>query len=267
MHIHPTNTTSSTSSSTSTSASTSITLATVGAFFYSQLFVTPPKPTTDLTGKTVLVTGSNVGLGKEAARHYTRLNASTVILCVRSLEKGEAARLDIESSTGRTNVVKVMHLDMSSYASVLDFARQASESLSRLDIAILNAGVLRKTWEIYEQDESTITVNVVSTFLLAFALLPKMRDTATKFNTRPTLTIVSSEVHHWTKFKERLAPEGHLFERLNQKEVAGKKVSMQDRYMVSKLLEVLFVRAFCERNSAERVPVTVNLINPGLCQS
>ncbi|KAL7779016.1 hypothetical protein CFE70_008519 [Pyrenophora teres f. teres 0-1] len=197
-------------------------------FFHSQFFVTPPKPTTDLTGKTVIVTGSNVGLGKEAARHFTSLNASTVILAVRSLEKGEAARADIEATTGRKDVVKVMQLDMSSYASVLDFASRAAKDLDRLDIAVLNAGIIRGSgvWEVYEQDESTITVNVVSTFLLAFALLPKMRETAGKFNTRPTLTVVSSEVHGWATFDERKAPEGGIFARLNEKVVDGKNVSL-----------------------------------------
>ncbi|KAH6878551.1 hypothetical protein BKA58DRAFT_308294 [Alternaria rosae] len=242
-------------------------MASIRRFFYSQLFVTPPKPTGDLTGKTVIVTGSNIGLGKEAARHFTQLNASTVILAVRSIEKGEAARKDIESTTGRSNVVKVMQLDMSSYQSVLDFAQKVSKELERVDIAVLNAGVNRREWEVFEQDESTITVNVVSTFLLAFALLPKLKDTASKFNTRPTLTIVSSEVHEWATFDEKNAPEGKLFERLNEKVVNGKEVGLSNRYQVSKLLELLFVRAFCQRYPESAIPVTVNLVNPGFCYS
>jgi NAD(P)-dependent dehydrogenase (short-subunit alcohol dehydrogenase family) len=241
-------------------------MAGIGRFFYSPLFVTPPAPKDDYTGKTVLVTGSNTGLGKEAARHFTQLNASTVVLAVRSLEKGEAARKDIESTTGRKNAVRVMHLDMSSYASVLDFASKAKE-LERVDIAILNAGVNRGVWETFEQDESTITVNVVSTFLLAFALMPKLKETSRKFNTRPTLTVVSSEVHEWTPFEERKAPEGKIFERLNERDVQGKEVGLSNRYQVSKLMEVLFTRAFCERYPAPQIPVTVNFVNPGFCHS
>ncbi|XP_014555323.1 hypothetical protein COCVIDRAFT_102740 [Bipolaris victoriae FI3] len=242
-------------------------MASFARFFYSQLFVTPPPPTADLTGKTVLVTGSNTGLGKEASRHYVSLNASTVILAVRSIEKGEAAAKDIETTTGRQNVIKVMHLDMSSYQSVLDFASTVSKEVPRLDIAILNAGVNRGVWEIFEQDESTITVNVVSTFFLFFSLLPKLRDTASKFNVRPTLTVVSSEVHQWTGFAERKALEGKLFERLREEVVAGKKVDLNERYCVSKLMEVLTVREFCARNKGGECPVTVNTVNPGLCHS
>ncbi len=247
--------------------SSTTTMAGIGRFIYSQLFVTPPKPTGDLTGQTVIVTGSNVGLGKEAARHFTQLNASRVILAVRSTNKGEAARKDIESTTGRNDVVRVMQLDMSSYQSVLDFAERVSKELDRVNIAVLNAGVNRGVWEVFEQDESTITVNVVSTFLLAFALLPKLKETANKFNTRPTLTIVSSEVHEWTPFVEKNAPEGKIFERLNEKIVDGKEVGLGNRYHVSKLLEILFVRAFCQRYPESQIPVTVNLVNPGFCHS
>ncbi|KAF1842709.1 NAD(P)-binding protein [Cucurbitaria berberidis CBS 394.84] len=238
-----------------------------GRFLYSQLFVTPPKPTVSHAGKTVIVTGANVGLGKEAARQFTQLGASTVILAVRSLEKGNAAKNDIEASTGRNGVVKVWQLDMASYQSVLDFAGKAEKELDRLDVALLNAGVMRGQWEVFEQDESTITVNVVSTFLLAFALAPKLVETSKKFNTRPNLTIVSSETHEFVGFAERHAPEGKIFERLNEKMVDGKAVALSTRYMVSKLLEVLIVRAWCERKSATEIPVTINFVNPGLCHS
>ena len=91
----------------------------VWTFLHSQLFVSLPEPTATFAGKTVIVTGSNVGLGKEAARHYARLGASTVVLAVRNLEKGEAAKTDIDQSTGcGPDVVKVWQLDLASYQSV-----------------------------------------------------------------------------------------------------------------------------------------------------
>ncbi|OSS49738.1 hypothetical protein B5807_05984 [Epicoccum nigrum] len=233
-------------------------------FIYSQLFASLPSPTYDYTGKTVIVTGSNVGLGKEAARHFTRLGASTVILAVRSIEKGEDAKRDIESSTRKQGVIQVWQLDMSSYQSVLNFSARASKELPRLDVALLNAGVARGKWELAEGEESTITVNVTSTFLLALSLLPKLKETASKFNTRPNLTITASEVHAWAKFEERKAPEGKIFETLSSNEHTG---AIDDRYMVSKLLEVLAVRAMAEQKSAPQIPVTINCVNPGLCHS
>ncbi len=58
-----------------------------------------------------------MGLGKEAARHFVGLNAQIVILACRSVEKGEAAKKDIESTTKRAGVVEVWQLDLGSYNS------------------------------------------------------------------------------------------------------------------------------------------------------
>jgi NAD(P)-dependent dehydrogenase (short-subunit alcohol dehydrogenase family) len=234
------------------------------SFLYRQLFVSLPKPSDNYANKTILVTGANVGLGKETARHFTRCGASTVILAVRSIEKGEAAKTDIEKTTGTRNVVQVRHLDMSSYESVIDFSAKLAKEEQRLDIAVLNAGVARGEWEMMGEDESTITVNVVSTFLLALSLLPQMKTTATNFNTRPTLSIVSSDVHFWAKFPEKDAPTGQIFTQLS----ANKEgVDMTNRYQVSKLLDVLCTRAMTDRKSAQTNPVTINTVNPGLCHS
>jgi NAD(P)-dependent dehydrogenase (short-subunit alcohol dehydrogenase family) len=234
-------------------------------FVHSQLFVSLPVPKDSYEGKTIIITGSNTGLGLEAARHFVRLGASTVILAVRSLSKGEAAKADIEATTKRHDVIKVMHLDMSSYDSVLQFA-SACASLPRIDIAILNAGVARGVWESAEGHESTITVNVLSTFLLAFALLPHMITSSKKHNTKPTLSITASEVHEYAEFAERKAPQGQIFKELdNPKDPNGKDKDMGERYQVSKLLEVLAIRSMASAHPS--IPVTINCLNPGLCHS
>lgn len=186
-------------------------------FFYSQLFVSLPYPEGDFSGKTVIVTGSNVGLGLEAARHFTRQNAEKVILAVRSLEKGEAAKRSIEETTGRKGAVEVWQLDLSSYESVKQFVRRA-EGLKRLDAVVENAGIATRKYVVAEDNESTITVNVVSTFLLALMILPKLRETATKFNFTPHLVIVSSEVHAFTSFPEKSSP--NILKTLNDKQTA-----------------------------------------------
>jgi NAD(P)-dependent dehydrogenase (short-subunit alcohol dehydrogenase family) len=231
--------------------------------FLKRQFTTLPKPTGNYADKTILVTGANVGLGKETARHFAALGASKVIIAVRSIEKGNSAKTDIDQTTG-TNVCEVRHLDMSSYESVSSFASQLAKEETRLDIAILNAGVSRGEWEMMGDDESTITVNVVSTFLLALELLPQMKATATKFNTRPTLSIVASDVHYWAAFPEKDAPQGQIFKKLS----AGPEgVSMQNRYQVSKLLDVLCTRAMAGKTPADTYPVTINCVNPGFCHS
>jgi NAD(P)-dependent dehydrogenase (short-subunit alcohol dehydrogenase family) len=196
-----------------------------------------------------------------------RLGASKVILAVRSISKGEDAKADIEKTEKKTNVIQVWQLDMSSYESVLDFAARATKELDRIDSAVLNAGVVRMEWEIMEQDESTITVNVVSTYLLALSLLPKLKETAAKYNKRPNLTVTASDVHYWAKFTERNAPEGKLFEVLSEKPAKLGMEFFSERYNVSKLIEVLMTRAIADRQPAAHLPVTVNCVTPGLCHS
>lgn len=232
-------------------------------FIYSQWFLTPKAPTTSFAGQTVIVTGSNTGLGQDAIRQMVALGAEKAIIACRSIEKGERAKAEIEKSTGKQGVVEVWQLDLGSYESVKQFAKRAS-GLSRLDVLLENAGVATHTFRVLEEDESTITTNVVSTFLLGFLLLPKLKETAKTYNTRPHLTIVSSETHAGTKIPERLLP-GKLFDNLNKKENA----KMFERYPVSKLLEVLIIRAFVDEYapSADKYPVIVNYLNPGFCVS
>jgi len=76
------------------------------------------------------------------------------------------------------------------------------------------------------QGTKTLTVfpvNVISTFLLAMLMLPKLRQTATKFNVLPHLVIVSSEVHCWTAFPQQKEPK--ILEALADKS----KADMNDR--------------------------------------
>ncbi|KAK2055686.1 short chain dehydrogenase [Colletotrichum caudatum] len=237
------------------------------SFIYSQLVKTLPYPSGSYAGKTVVVTGSNVGLGKEAARHFARLGASKLILAIRSLDKGRAAKEDIEATTNcAKGVIEVWELDMSKYASVQKFASRLRTGLERVDIFIANAGVAHPTYKQAEEDEETITVNVVSTFLLMALVLPKMKETAAKSSTRPTFTITSSEVHAWTPFEERNAPDGQIFNTINEK-ASRSSEDVSNLYLLSKLFEVLGVRKFAEMHPASEYPVTVNNVNPGLCHS
>jgi NAD(P)-dependent dehydrogenase (short-subunit alcohol dehydrogenase family) len=235
-------------------------------FLYSQFFVRPTYPTGSYGGKTVIVTGSNVGLGKEAARHFARLGASRLILAVRSLDRGYAAKADIEATTRcDKDVIQVWQIDMGSYASVKKFAARVDAELDRVDIVIANAGVARLHYSVVEDNEEQITVNVVSTFLLTALLMPKLKATAARFNVRPNFSITTSEAHTHTDFPQRTAPESQLFATINDKETALQHWSKQ--YPLSKMLEVFAVRAIGEKYPAEGFPVTINCLNPGLCHT
>ena len=149
--------------------------------------------TENISGKTYIVTGANTGLGYEAAKHLVELGAAKVIIAVRNVSSGETAKSEIEKATGKSNVADVWALDLASYDSVKAFAEKAVTELERIDALIENAGVAAHVRTYVEGHWIGNTVNVMSTLLLAVLLLPKMSETAKKFNTLPHLVIVTSD--------------------------------------------------------------------------
>lgn len=197
-------------------------MASARKLIYSQLLFTPPYPSKHFTRQTIIVTGANCGLGLEAARHFVRLDAGKVILAVRSLEKGEVAKKSIEASEGKAGIVEVWQLDLASYDSVKHFAKRA-ESLDRLDVVVQNAGIVTTKYTMMEDNESSLTTNVISPFLLGLLILPKLRETAMKLNVLPRLVFVASFVHFMTQFPEQESE--NIFATLNDRGTAN----MDDR--------------------------------------
>lgn len=234
-------------------------------FFYSQLFTSLPMKTRDLRGQVIIVTGSNTGLGKEAARHLAAMNPARLILAVRNVSKGQVAAQDIIETTKNKNI-EVWELDMASFASVKAFAQRVDEQLPRLDIVIENAGIAAERWtETADGYESTLQVNCISTAMLALLLLPKLRASVKRFQSRARIVITGSEVHNWTKFVENESP--HPLAQLNKRDA----FIPSDRYNVSKLLDVLITREIGEHLDRSAHPedrsITINCVNPGLCHS
>ncbi len=145
---------------------------------------------------------------------------------------------------------------------------------------VKNAGISTNYWKEFEGIESILATNVISTELLALLLLPKLRETATRFNTVPRLSIVASDLHFLVKFEER--NEVDIFAALNDKEKTnfGERYVLHSsleiegitghkhRYGVTKLLEVFFVRELAKKIDESRKPkVIVNCMTPGACNS
>jgi NAD(P)-dependent dehydrogenase (short-subunit alcohol dehydrogenase family) len=94
----------------------------------------------DLSGRFVIVTGGNSGIGMEAAREFAR-HGATVLLACRDVARGEQAKAQLEKSIGSTaGVVQVASLDVSDLTSVKAFVGELS--WDRLDILVNNAGVM-----------------------------------------------------------------------------------------------------------------------------
>ncbi|KAH6889305.1 hypothetical protein B0T10DRAFT_459962 [Thelonectria olida] len=219
--------------------------------------VPPIPPTVDLTGQTAIVTGSNAGLGFECARQLLDLNVSHLILAVRSQSRGDAAaeklRTQFPSAT-----VEVSLVDMSSHKSIVAFAERC-ESLSRLDIAILNAGVSRPRFERSQETshEMTFQINYLSTALLAILLLPILK--AKRVSPSPgRLVLVGSDTAYWAEWEDvncksafEVADDASKFESMNA-------------YKMSKLLLLMFLDKLSQVVPADEV--IVNVPNPGACR-
>jgi NAD(P)-dependent dehydrogenase (short-subunit alcohol dehydrogenase family) len=239
----------------------------------------------------IIITGANTGLGLEAARHIARLNAAKIILGVRSVAKGEAAKADIERTTGHTGIIEVHEVDLGSYASVQRFAA-AMVREPRLDALLANAGMAVAEFTLLEGNESTLTVNVLSTMLLAILLLPALRRSADAHGSVPVVSFVSSGTHAFYSLPEWEA-DG-VFRALNDPKTANMQTRYRspahcspllsspltphlapeaDRspfpdcsYPVSKLVHLFLARELAQRIRPHPA-ITVNSVAPGLCHS
>jgi dehydrogenase/reductase SDR family protein 12 len=131
----------------------------------------------ELGGRSVMITGASSGIGEAACAELARAGA-TVHMVVRSRERGEQARGRIAATRGSTAVE--LHLcDLSSLASVREFASGFLASGEILGVLINNAGVFpveRRHTE--EGFELTFATNVLGPFLLTSLLLPALRRAA-----------------------------------------------------------------------------------------
>ncbi|KAF9274465.1 hypothetical protein BGZ68_000654, partial [Mortierella alpina] len=229
-----------------------------------KLDVTP----VSLAGKTIVVTGSNVGIGYGTVCHLVAMGPSRVILACRNLSKGEEAIRKIKMSTNTHDVViEAQELNLASFTSCRAFAKRYQESGLPLHILINNAGIggVIKFTLSEDRHESMFATNHLGTALLTLLLLPVIRMTAsTNDSTYPRIVIVASEVHHWTQFSEKDAPS-------IVKAMDDATAPTKDRYEVTKLMNVLFTRSLARhlRDSSrpEDQKITVQVINPGLVAS
>ncbi|KAJ7995866.1 hypothetical protein DPEC_G00231160 [Dallia pectoralis] len=128
---------------------------------------------TKLHGKTVIVTGSNTGIGKTTAIDLARRGARVIMAC-RDRLRAEAAIRDIKKETGNHEVV-FMELDLASLQSVRSFAENFLKSEPRLDILINNAGLMH-SGKTKDGVGMIFGVNHLAHFLLTVLLLDRLKE-------------------------------------------------------------------------------------------
>lgn len=226
-----------------------------------------PQPLPDdirLEGQTAIVTGSNVGLGFEAARELASHGLARLILAVRDPAKGEAAKTKIAREAPECDI-QVWSLDQESWDSMATFAERARTELDRVDIVLLNAGLKRLEYTRSPTGhEAHVQTNHLGTALLSLLLAEPLRRTARQTRKPSRLTITASSVAFWAPINDVQKPKGGkgILAWLDDPASFVPGVS---HYCLSKLLDIFWTRALAPRFDPKEV--IVNTLNPGWCES
>jgi NAD(P)-dependent dehydrogenase (short-subunit alcohol dehydrogenase family) len=186
------------------------------------------------TGRTVIITGANSGLGAVTARELARKGAK-IIMAVRNTGKGESVA---QRMTGPGHV-EVRQLDLQDLSSVRRFA----DGIDRADILINNAGIMAAPYALtLDGFESQIGTNHLGHFALTNLLLPRLGD-----------RVVSvSSMAHW--------PGRISFDDLNWQR---RRYSPWLAYSQSKLANLLFTSELQRRLDAAGSPLRAVVAHPG----
>lgn len=131
----------------------------------------------DQTGRRIVVTGANSGTGKEATERLAAAGAH-VVMAVRSPEKGEAAREEIQRRVPDAKL-EVRRVNLAELASVRTFADELRTTGAPLHTLVNNAGVMMPPRRMTTADgfELQFGSNFLGPFALTNLLLPVLLDT------------------------------------------------------------------------------------------
>lgn len=202
----------------------------------------------DLTGKTMLVTGCNSGIGFETMR-VLALRGAHIIGTGRTAEKAAAACAKV---VGKTTPLA---MELTSFESVLDCTSQVQSLGIPLDALICNAGISgRKQKQVVNGIEIAFLVNYLSHFLFVNKLLPVV---ATAKQAR--IVHVGSRTGY-----TRTPPEGIRFSTLGESN-GGFEYDSWEYYGQSKLANSLFSRKLAQKLAG--TSVTSNSLHPGFVKT
>jgi NAD(P)-dependent dehydrogenase (short-subunit alcohol dehydrogenase family) len=149
----------------------------------------------DLSGKVIVVTGGNNGLGKETILQLAKHNPAKIFMGARSEEKAATAIREIKESVPDARIT-FLEMDLASFASVKKAAESVLASSSRLDILINNAGIMATPAATTEDGyEIQFGTNHMGHALLTKLLLPLLEKTANEPNSDVRIINLSSSAH------------------------------------------------------------------------
>ncbi|KAK0938015.1 hypothetical protein LTR29_010463 [Friedmanniomyces endolithicus] len=209
----------------------------------------PSKDIPTLAGKVVLVTGGNAGLGKETVLQLAKHEPKEIFLAARTRSKAEAAIAEIKVAIPKVNIT-FLELELSSFASVKQAAKDFQARSDRLDILINNAGVAALSYSTTKDGfEIQFGTNHMGHALLTQLLLPTLLETAELPDADVRVINVSSKGHMFAP------PSGIIYE-----QAALEKLEPLGRYGHSKLANILHARELQRRHPS----ITATAVHPGV---
>jgi NAD(P)-dependent dehydrogenase (short-subunit alcohol dehydrogenase family) len=210
------------------------------------------------TGRRVLITGANSGIGYPAARELARAGAS-VVLAARDRSKGEAAisRLKAEVPGAQAELAI---LDLASLASVREFAARELDRALPIDLLIDNAGVMAPPKRLETKDgfELQFGTNVLGHFALTGLLLPALElaiaHSAARLPQSPRVVILASIAHKRASIH---------FDDLQ----ATRSYSPMGSYQQSKLADLMLAFELDRRLKAKGSPILSVAAHPGVANT
>jgi NAD(P)-dependent dehydrogenase (short-subunit alcohol dehydrogenase family) len=200
----------------------------------------------DLTGKVMIVTGANVGLGFETAKEFARKGAQTVMAC-RNIQKAEAAMTKIQAEIPDARI-EVMRLDLASQKSIHQFADEFKAKYDRLDVLANNAGIM---WTEYSKTEDGFESQFGTNHLGHFALTGLLMDLLLKTPGSRVVNVSSVGHRSGTMDFDNLMFEG------------GEGYSRHGAYARSKLANLLFTYEMQRKFEAAGVDAIAVAAHPG----
>lgn len=201
----------------------------------------------DLTGKVIIVTGANSGIGYEAAKEFARKGAQTILAC-RSVDKAQRALNQIRAEVPNAKV-EIIQLDLASQKSINEFADAFKSKFDRLDVLANNAGIMMVSYGKTEDGfERQFGINHLGHFALTGLLIDVLKKTP---NSR--VVNVSSNGHRMGYMDF----DNLMFEN-------GKGYSRMDAYGRTKLANLLFTYELQRRFEATGINSIATAAHPGL---
>lgn len=127
----------------------------------------------DLTGRQIVVTGATAGLGLAVAKSFAKAGADLVLV---GRDPGRLAAA-VEAVGAATGTIVAEQADLADLGAVDDIGKRLAGRLSRLDVLVLNAGIMAAPLERSPQGhEMQLAVSHLGHYALTSILLPLLEE-------------------------------------------------------------------------------------------